>query len=164
MDVIYEVVGTPIGRFRIAERDGNVCAAAFGDRWQVVADRVEAGSGAIRWVEGTTRAAEAVRPYFEGEIEAIDGIEVAAAGTVFQAAVWSQLRRIRAGSTMSYSALADAIGAPGAARAAGTANGANPVCLIVPCHRVIRADGTAGGYGGGADRKEWLLEHESHNR
>jgi methylated-DNA-[protein]-cysteine S-methyltransferase len=164
MDLIYEDVETTIGAFRIAERDGRVCAAAFGDRWDAVADRVEAHSGPIRWVAGPTRAADAVRRYFDGDIGAIDDVDVATAGSAFQASIWSQLRRIAPGSTMSYSELADAVGTPRASRAVGTANGANPICLIVPCHRVIRADGTPGGYGGGLERKRWLLAHEAHNR
>lgn len=162
MELIYEDVETPLDTFRVAEREGRLCAAAFGDRWDRVAPRVESRFGAIGWVEGRTRAAEAIRQYFGGEIEAIDDVDVDTAGSTFQASVWSQLRRIQAGSTMSYSKLADAVGAPGAARAVGTANGANPVCLVVPCHRVVRADGAIGGYGGGVRRKEWLLDHESH--
>lgn len=161
MDVIYEDIGTPIGNFRVAEREGRVRAAAFGDRWDEAADRVEARLGRIGWTEGPTRAGDALRRYFEGEVAALDDIPVDTGGSPFQAAVWSQLRRIGAGSTMSYAELADAIGTPRAFRAVGSATGANPVCLIVPCHRVIRADGSAGGYGGGLDRKEWLLEHEA---
>jgi methylated-DNA-[protein]-cysteine S-methyltransferase len=164
MDLIYEDVETTLGTFRIAEREGRVRAAAFGDRWDAVAERVEARWGTVRWIEGPTRAADAVRRYFDGEIGAIDDVDVDTTGSTFQASVWSQLRRIAPGSTMSYSELADAIGTPRASRAVGTANGANPVCLIVPCHRVIRADGSAGGYGGGTHRKQWLLEHESLNR
>ncbi len=81
-------------------------------------------------------------------------------GTPFQRLVWDGLRTIPYGSTTSYAELASRIGRPGASRAVGSANGRNPIAIIVPCHRVIAADGTLGGFGGGLDRKEWLLEHE----
>jgi methylated-DNA-[protein]-cysteine S-methyltransferase len=101
-----------------------------------------------------------LRRYFEGDVAAIDGIEVAAAGTDFQREVWAALRNIPAGSTLSYGALAMKLRRPGASRAVGLANGSNPIGLVVPCHRVIGADGSLTGYGGGLPRKRWLLEHE----
>jgi methylated-DNA-[protein]-cysteine S-methyltransferase len=82
------------------------------------------------------------------------------AGTPFQRSVWSALRRIPAGTTTSYGALAEHIERPTAVRAVGHANGANPISVVVPCHRVIGADGSLTGYGGGLDRKRWLLAHE----
>ena len=82
------------------------------------------------------------------------------AGTPFQRKVWQGLCAIPYGETMSYAELARRIGHPGASRAVGSANGRNPISIVVPCHRVIAADGTLGGYGGGLDRKEWLLQHE----
>ena len=82
-------------------------------------------------------------------------------GTSFQQAVWAELRRIPAGETRSYAELAAAVGQPGAVRAVGSANGANPVAVLVPCHRVIRSDGTLGGYAGGLDRKRRLLAAET---
>ena len=75
--------------------------------------------------------------------------------------MWKALRDVHAGETISYGELAERVGAPGAARAVGTANATNPICLIVPCHRVIRAGGALGGYGFGVDRKQWLLAHEA---
>jgi methylated-DNA-[protein]-cysteine S-methyltransferase len=98
--------------------------------------------------------------YFNGDIRSIDAIEVDPAGTAFQQAVWAELRRIRAGTTLSYSQLAARIGRPDAVRAVGTANGANPVPIVIPCHRVIGANGSLVGYGGGLDMKRWLLAHE----
>ncbi len=82
-------------------------------------------------------------------------------GTPFQRLVWEGLLAIPFGATMSYAELARRIGHPGSARAVGAANGRNPIAIVVPCHRVIGADGTLTGYGGGLDRKIWLLEHES---
>lgn len=102
----------------------------------------------------------AVAAYFEGDLRALDRLQVKTGGTVFQRAVWAALRAIPAGETRSYGQLAAAIGAPKAVRAAGLANGQNPVAVIVPCHRVIGANGTLTGYAGGLERKRWLLAHE----
>ncbi|MCU1293476.1 MAG: methylated-DNA--[protein]-cysteine S-methyltransferase, partial [Bryobacterales bacterium] len=98
--------------------------------------------------------------YFDGNLTAIDQVEVAANGTAFQQQVWKELRRIPAGSTISYGELAHRIGNPEACRAVGLANGANPIGIIVPCHRVIGSSGKLTGYGGGIERKRWLLAHE----
>jgi AraC family transcriptional regulator of adaptative response/methylated-DNA-[protein]-cysteine methyltransferase len=90
----------------------------------------------------------------------MDDLPLDVRGTAFQEAVWRELRKIPAGETRSYADIAVAIGQPGAVRAVGTANGANPVCVLVPCHRVIRSDGSLGGYAGGLERKRKLLEAE----
>jgi methylated-DNA-[protein]-cysteine S-methyltransferase len=102
---------------------------------------------------------EQLRAYFAGELRDFD-VPLGLAGTAFQRRVWRALCDIPYGETLSYADLARRVGQPGAARAVGSANGANPVAIIVPCHRVIAADGTLGGYGGGLDRKQWLLRHE----
>lgn len=98
--------------------------------------------------------------YFAGDLEALDAIACETGGTPFQRAVWEALRRIPPGRMMSYGALAAALGAPAAARAVGHANGANPVSVVVPCHRLVGAGGALTGYGGGLERKRWLLAHE----
>jgi methylated-DNA-[protein]-cysteine S-methyltransferase len=105
-------------------------------------------------------ARAALTAYLEGDIGAIDGLVVETAGTPFQRAVWAALRTIPAGATLTYAGLAARIGKPAAVRAVGAANGANPVGVVVPCHRVIGADGSLTGYGGGIERKRWLLAHE----
>jgi methylated-DNA-[protein]-cysteine S-methyltransferase len=105
-----------------------------------------------------------VTAYFDGQLDAIDRLPVALVGTPFQRAVWTALRDIPCGTTTSYSALAQRIGRPAAVRAVGLANGANPVGVVVPCHRVVGADGSLVGYGGGIPRKRWLLDHESGTR
>lgn len=99
--------------------------------------------------------------YFEGDLHALDALLTATAGTPFQTRVWNALREIPVGRTVSYAELARRIGQPAAVRAVGLANGANPISIVVPCHRVIGADGSLTGYGGGLDRKRWLLQHES---
>jgi len=119
----------------------------------VEGDRVRAGTApaAVR---------ESLAAFFRGELDALSRIAVATRGTAFQRRVWAALRQIPSGATTSYSALARAIGAPNAYRAVGLANGANPIAIIVPCHRVVGADGSLTGYGGGIARKQWLLDHE----
>lgn len=105
--------------------------------------------------------ASAIAAYMEGDVHAIDALPVEFCGTAFQCKVWRALRAIPAGETLSYGALAKRIGEPKAVRAVGLANGANPIAVIVPCHRVIGSDGSLTGYGGGLKRKRWLLEHEA---
>lgn len=106
-------------------------------------------------------ASRALAAYFNGDLAAIDTLAVEATGTPFQSAVWQALRAIPVGETITYRALAARAGNATAIRAAGTANGANPISIIVPCHRVIGTDGTLTGYGGGVERKRWLLSHEA---
>jgi len=103
---------------------------------------------------------KALNAYFAGNFSPVNDILVYTAGTVFQQAVWQALRNIPAGTTLSYGALAKKLGRPKAVRAVGSANGANPVGIIIPCHRVIGMDGSMTGYGGGLERKRWLLAHE----
>jgi methylated-DNA-[protein]-cysteine S-methyltransferase len=124
--------------------------------------RLHYGPGGVALSEdGPPSAARAaLEAYFAGDIHALDDLEVETAGTPFQRAVWAALRRIPAGETLTYGALAAEIGKPSAVRAVGLANGSNPVGVVVPCHRVIGADGSLTGYGGGLPRKRWLLQHE----
>jgi methylated-DNA-[protein]-cysteine S-methyltransferase len=98
--------------------------------------------------------------YFSGDIHALEAIPAVPSGTPFQQSVWRHLRDIRAGTTTTYGAIANALGSPSSTRAVGAANGANPIPLVIPCHRVIGANGTLTGYGGGLHRKAWLLRHE----
>ena len=152
---------SPLGEMTLAFHDDTLCALAFSDRWagaeRALARRFPGTPRPTADARAVTRLLDA---YFAGEVGALDEIAVETGGTAFQRAVWAALRRIPVGSTTSYGELARAIGAPSAVRAVGAANGANPVSLIVPCHRVIGADGRLVGYGGGLDRKRWLLAHE----
>jgi methylated-DNA-[protein]-cysteine S-methyltransferase len=115
---------------------------------------------AARLREGEGPARGPFAAYFAGDVGALDAVPWRAAGTAFQLQVWDALCTIPAGETLSYAGLAARIGRPKAVRAVGLANGANPVAVIVPCHRVIGANGSLTGYGGGLDRKQWLLAHE----
>jgi methylated-DNA-[protein]-cysteine S-methyltransferase len=106
------------------------------------------------------RVESTFRDYFDGGFALLDGIRVETGGTPFQRRVWQVLRTIPAGETWSYLEVARAVGAAEAVRAVGAANGANPVAIVVPCHRVIGSNGRLVGYGGGLERKRWLLAHE----
>jgi methylated-DNA-[protein]-cysteine S-methyltransferase len=105
-------------------------------------------------------AREQLRAYFAGRLFDFD-LPLAPQGTAFQRRVWHELRGIPFGSTVSYAEIARRLGQPTAVRAVGAANGRNPIAIIVPCHRVIGANGTLVGYGGGLERKQWLLRHEA---
>jgi methylated-DNA-[protein]-cysteine S-methyltransferase len=123
---------------------------------------------ALRFVEDSladrddpSGIADAVRRYYEGDLAALDAVPVRFdTGTAFQQEVWHALRTIPVGQTISYAELARKVGRPTGFRAVGSANGRNPIAVVVPCHRVIAADGTLGGYSGGLDNKRWLLAHE----
>jgi O-6-methylguanine DNA methyltransferase len=153
---------SPIGNIRIVVRDGVLCALGFTDRWRFKKRSVEERFGAaeLRQTDDPGGVIGCLRRYFAGDMTALDPIQVDTGGTPFQRAVWAALRRIPAGRTASYSELARAINAPAAVRAVGAANGANPIGIVIPCHRVIGADGRLVGYGGGLERKRWLLAHE----
>jgi O-6-methylguanine DNA methyltransferase len=103
----------------------------------------------------------ALGAYFDGRIDVLAGVEVATGGTSFQRKVWRALRAIPAGRTTSYGQLAASLGDARASRAVGSANGANPIAIVVPCHRVIGANAALSGYAGGLPRKQWLLDHET---
>lgn len=158
-----EQFSTPTGPMLLVTDDaGNVRALD----WEDHADRLH---HLMRLYEGPTRleprpapspARHAVQAYFEGALTAIDTLPVKTGGTPFQRDVWTALRTIPTGETTTYGILALRLGRPKAMRAVGMANGANPISIIVPCHRVIGADATLTGYGGGLERKRWLLHHE----
>ncbi|HEX4795878.1 MAG TPA: methylated-DNA--[protein]-cysteine S-methyltransferase [Humisphaera sp.] len=107
-----------------------------------------------------TSITEALDAYFEGDPDALADIPVATGGTSFQREVWKALREISPGTTISYGELAANVGRPSASRAVGAANGANPIAIVVPCHRVIGGNGTLTGYASGLAHKQWLLNHE----
>lgn len=157
-------LSTPIGPIVIAaDSEGTLRAALFADEEAVIRRQLRHhyGDGFIlEAAENPGGVSEAFSRYFAGELDAIDAIPVKTGGTPFQCEVWHALRTIRCGETTSYGELAKRIGHPSAVRAVGAANGANPVVVVVPCHRVIGSDGSLTGYGGGIERKRWLLDHE----
>lgn len=159
--ILIQTLDSPIGPLTTADRAGRICLLHFGADGPAI-DRMF-----DRWYPGEPRARQPIPAaaavlgrYFAGETGALDTVAVELNGTPFQKKIWLALRRIPAGSTISYAELARRIGESSATRAVGSANGANPVAIIVPCHRVIGSNGTLTGYGGGLDRKQWLLAHE----
>jgi methylated-DNA-[protein]-cysteine S-methyltransferase len=159
---------TPIGQMLIlADRDGNLRAADWVDHEARLHRLLRLHYGENGFHLEPTRnphgLTEAINRYFAGDLEVIRGLPVRTDGTSFQREVWRALREIPCGTTVSYGQLARRIGRPAAVRAVGLANGANAVGVVVPCHRVIGSDGSLSGYGGGIERKGWLLEHETRN-
>ena len=146
----------------VTDTAGQLRALDFSDFAERMTRLLARHYGNFTLSEGTAPAAvtTALDRYFAGDLAALDAIPIATAGTDFQRSVWAALRRIPAGSTQGYGALAAQIGKPGAARAVGLANGRNPIGIVVPCHRVIGASGALTGYAGGTERKKWLLAHE----
>jgi methylated-DNA-[protein]-cysteine S-methyltransferase len=137
---------------------GLLWLAAAGDELvEVTFDAAPAGVPQADPLGATSR----LRAYFDGDLDAIERLPArAAAGSPFQRRVWEELRRIPRGTTRSYGEVAARIGRPGAGRAVGMANHRNPLGVVVPCHRVVGADGSLTGYAGGLQRKRWLLIHE----
>jgi len=152
----------PVGGVRLAVGNGALCALGFDEQWERLVSGLRSRFGDLSFRERSVPRSitGALEAYFRGDTGRIDDLPADPGGTAFQREVWAELRRVPAGTTVSYGALARKIGKPGASRAVGTANGANPVSIVIPCHRVIRSDGNIGGYGGGIERKEWLLGHE----
>ena len=153
---------SPIGGITVAVHDARVCAVTFSDHWPEQVRWLERRFGRITFRPSTDPAGiiGALGAYFRGNLGAFEGIELDAGGTPFQASVWAELLKVPAGRTTSYGELASAIGSPKAARAVGAANGQNPIVIVIPCHRAIGRDRRLVGYGGGLDRKRWLLHHE----
>ena len=149
---------SPVGEVFLTACDGALTGLhLFGRR----ADRLIPDD----WTEGADvldAARTQLDAYFEGGARSFD-LPIRLEGTPFQRRVWGELCKIPYSQTISYAELARRVGNPAASRAVGGANGRNPISLIVPCHRVIAADGTLGGYGGGLDRKLWLLQFEAEN-
>ncbi len=154
----YAMLDTPLGRMLVAATAKGICRLTFDEDVAALKRRfpnaaiLPADTAMAALISGVLRTIEA-------PLGAPD-LPIDVAGTAFQEAVWQELRKIPAGETRSYADIAAAIGEPGAVRAVGTANGSNPVAILVPCHRVIRSDGTLGGYAGGLDRKRKLLAAE----
>jgi methylated-DNA-[protein]-cysteine S-methyltransferase len=170
------IVRTPIGDMLALASEEGLCALEFTTvegpgSGQGRNERLSRLEGRLaRWfprhqiVDSHTatiaRADEWLAAYFAGTAADIAGIPLDMRGAPFEQRVWAALRTIPPGETTSYGAIARAVGSPSASRAVGAANGANPIAIIVPCHRVIGSTGSLTGYGGGLDRKTWLIDHE----
>ena len=160
-----EQIDTPTGCILVVtDDDGCLRAVDWEDHEQRLHQLLQRQYGAdairLRAASRASAAGRALRAYFDGDTGCLASLPVATNGTGFQRMVWDALRQIPPGQTVSYGALAARIGRPTAMRAVGLANGANPVSIVVPCHRVIGAGGALTGFGGGLERKRWLLAHE----
>lgn len=162
MELLTDRIKSPIGDVLIAAADGKLLALEF----TAVRERFDAdlefrfGHCKLKKSPDPFGFSGRIRAYFAGDLAAVDKLPADGGGTAFQRKVWTTLRAIPCGTTWSYSDLAHAVGRPSAVRAVGMINGRNPVSIVVPCHRVIGKDGALTGYGGGLDRKRWLLRHE----
>ena len=165
LQLLTDRIDTPIGELLIvADLQGKLRALHWTDHENGLRRLLQLQCGKeglqIEPARNPHGLAGAIGRYFAGELNVIDTLPVQLAGTSFQQEVWQALRTIPCGSTISYGALARQIGRPSAVRAVGLANGSNPIPIVVPCHRVIGSNGSLTGYGGGLERKRWLLDHE----
>jgi methylated-DNA-[protein]-cysteine S-methyltransferase len=154
---------TPIGvALLVTDADGVLRALDWADyapRMKALL-RLHYGAVMLRDARAPEQIRAALAAYFKGDLASLSAIRWRVAGTPFQQKVWKALPKIPVGTTMSYGALAAKLGAPNAMRAVGHANGSNPISVVVPCHRLVGANGSLVKYGGGLERKRWLLEHE----
>jgi O-6-methylguanine DNA methyltransferase len=162
--VVVSMLQTPLGPVLAGATDDGICLLEFTDRPMLPTQLAQLEHRLDRpIVAGRHPHLDLLRSqleeYFAGARSSFD-VTVVAPGSPFQQQTWAQLMRIPTGQTLSYEELADRVGRPGAQRAVGTANGANRVALVIPCHRVVRKSGETGNYGGGRWRKAWLLDHE----
>jgi methylated-DNA-[protein]-cysteine S-methyltransferase len=162
MRLMIDRVDSPLGTILIVSDGEYLCALDFDDCEIRMTARLEARYGRLRLarVADPIGASSRLRAYLARDFGALDDIPVSARGTPWEQRVWSALRSIPVGTTMSYGDLARRLGCPRAGRAVGAANARNPVAIVVPCHRLIGAESRLTGYAGGLDRKRWLLRHE----
>jgi methylated-DNA-[protein]-cysteine S-methyltransferase len=154
---------TPIGTaLLVTNADGALCALDWTDYESRLTTLLRRYYGSAELIDAAApkKMRTALSRYFTGDLAQLDAITCHIPGTPFQNRVWTALRAIPAGTTLSYGTLAAQLGVPTATRAVGHANGANPLSVVVPCHRLIGANGSLTGYGGGLERKRWLLQHE----
>ena len=162
MNLFLDRIPSPIGTILLVSDGQALCALDFEDCEERLHRLLRRYCGTYALAPGRAGGTgECVAAYFGGHLTALDQIPVRVTGSEFQRRVWAALRRIPAGTTTTYGHLAATIGAPTASRAVGLANGANPIAIVVPCHRVIGANASLTGYGGGLPRKQWLLRHEA---
>lgn len=152
----HTVIDSPYGPLTLVADDGVLCGLYMTDQRH----RPSEETFGLRDVSPFAEAEEQLEAYFAGELKEFT-LELRLLGTPFQRRVWEQLRKIPYGETRSYGQLADLLGNSGASRAVGLANGRNPIGIVVPCHRVVGANGGLTGYGGGLERKQRLLDFES---
>jgi methylated-DNA-[protein]-cysteine S-methyltransferase len=165
LHLFLDKINTPLGELQLlADEAGNLRAIDWDDHEErmrlLLSRQYRSTEITMERSRDPFGLASALEAYFAGDLERIESLPVATGGTPFQRRVWESLRSIPVGETTSYGSLAKKLGVTSAGRAVGLANGANLISIVVPCHRVIGANGSLTGYGGGLHRKLWLLEHE----
>ncbi len=162
MEFRYDEIASPIGRILLVVHGEALCALDFEDTRERMERLLRARFGrfSLKRERDPFGFSTRVRAYLAGDVNALDEIPVDTGGTDFQREVWAALRCVASGTTISYAQLAEKVGRPKAWRAVGSANGRNPVALVLPCHRIIGGNGSLAGYAGGLERKRWLLAHE----
>ena len=162
MPILSDRIQTPIGDMMLLASDGVMLVLEFVDAGGRVEREISTRFSNVEIIptKNPFGFSERIANYFAGDLHSIDAIPTDGGGTEFQRRVWAGLRQIPCGVTISYGELATRLGDKNAMRAVGLANGRNPISIVVPCHRVIGANGSMIGYGGGMARKEWLLRHE----
>lgn len=163
MNLYTDQIKSPIGQITLIANDKAVIFLDFTDNQNRIKKLLEKRFGAYNLSPKKLEWSDAISHYFAGDFAALENIPTETGGTDFQQRVWQGLRQIPVGQTKSYLEMAKLLGQPTATRAVGMTNGLNPVALILPCHRVIGANGKLTGYAGGLERKRWLLAHESKN-
>lgn len=160
MKLYTTTITTPIAPVTIIENDEVVMAAGYYATAGPLLERLAGieGDEVVSRMEGP--GAKALRAFFDGDLDVLDAVSVTQPGSPFRQRVWEEMRKVRAGETISYSELARRAGSPRAVRAAATCCAINLIAPIVPCHRIVRSDGSLGGYGYGLGTKRWLLRHE----
>lgn len=158
MTILYTQIESPIDRILMTSDGESLTGLHMVEHrhYEVLTDDWKLDNNAKPFAD----ARQQLAAYFAGELAEFN-LPLAMRGTEFQQQVWQELQRIPFGGTISYGELAKRVGNPNSSRAVGAANGRNPISIIVPCHRVIGSNGKLTGYGGGMERKEWLLAHES---
>jgi methylated-DNA-[protein]-cysteine S-methyltransferase len=162
VDFLTDEVPSAVGRIVIVARDERLVSLDFSNCRRRMLSGLVARYGSVRLkpARDPFGVSGRIKAYLAGDLGAVDDILVDPGGTPFQRDVWTALRGVRAGTTVTYAQLARTVGRPAAWRAVGAANGQNPVSIVIPCHRMIGSDGSLTGYGGGLRRKRWLLGHE----
>lgn len=159
-----DTIESPIGQISIVVDDDRLCAVDFADYPARMMKLLARRYRSVELVPQSNPLGLAARlqAYLAGDLTSLDRIPVRMGGTAFQQQVWLKLTEIPVGEVWTYGQLAKSLGQPTASRAVGMANSLNPIAIVVPCHRVIGAQGKLTGYAGGLDRKRWLLQHEGH--
>ena len=163
IELLFARIASPLGTLLVVAGPQILYALDFAEFEDRMLQRLRQRLGGFLLIQAANPLAcrDRLQAYFAGEVDCLNSIPVDPAGTPFQQQVWSALRAIPAGATLSYGQLAAQLGRPTASRAVGMANAQNPIAIVIPCHRVIGVKGQLTGYSGGCDRKRWLLQHEA---